>query len=208
MTGVEYILDFPTNFAEDLDEQIKECLKILDLESEEDNIWGNAKNNLENQPINAEKISFEIYSELRNLIIRKYNIPYENMEVEGYGASDFSIMIKDEVNDDYINLLEDLYNFKDFLYFYIKRYHFEDEEREILNEIIDIVNKESKNVGTDILNVFIEKNYTCYSDLALEDFESFINKFLKEINQYLEDDKIEFNIVLDEDLNISKLKRG
>lgn len=43
MTGVEYILDFPTNFAEDLDEQIKECLKILDLESEEDNIWENAK---------------------------------------------------------------------------------------------------------------------------------------------------------------------
>lgn len=205
MTGVEYILDFPTNFAEDLDEQIKECLKILDLESEEDNIWENAKNNLEGEPINAEKISFEIYSALKNLIIQKYNIPYEDIEVEGYGASDFSIMIKED-DDNYIDLSAEFNNFKDFLFFYIKRYHFEDEEREILNEIIDIVNKESKNAGTDILNDFIEKNYTCYIDLALEDFESFINKFLKEINQYLEEDKIEFNIVLDDELNLRKEK--
>lgn len=205
MTGVEYILDFPTNFAEDLDEQIKECLKILDLESEEDNIWENAKNNLEGEPINAEKISFEIYSALKNLIIQKYNIPYEDIEVEGYGASDFSIMIKED-DDNYIDLSAEFNNFKDFLFFYIKRYHFEDEEREILNEIIDIVNKESKNAGTDILNDFIEKNYTCYIDLALEDFESFINKFLKEINQYLEKDKIGFNIVLDDELNLRKEK--
>lgn len=205
MTGVEYILDFPTNFAEDLDEQIKECLKILDLESEEDNIWENAKNNLEDKPINAEKISFEIYSALKNLIIQKYNIPYEDIEVEGYGASDFSIMIKED-DDNYIDLSAEFNNFKDFLFFYIKRYHFEDEEREILNEIIDIVNKESKNAGTDILNDFIEKNYTCYIDLALEDFESFINKFLKEINQYLEKDKIGFNIVLDDELNLRKEK--
>lgn len=205
MTGVEYILDFPTNFAEDLDEQIKECLKILDLESEEDNIWENAKNNLEGEPINAEKISFEIYSALKNLIIQKYNIPYEDIEVEGYGASDFSIMIKED-DDNYIDLSAEFNNFKDFLFFYIKRYHFEDEEREILNEIIDIVNKESKNAGTDILNDFIEKNYTCYIDLALEDFESFINKFLKEINQYLEEDKIGFNIVLDDELNLRKEK--
>lgn len=205
MTGVEYILDFPTNFAEDLDEQIKECLKILDLESEEDNIWENAKNNLEGEPINAEKISFEIYSALKNLIIQKYNIPYEDIEVEGYGASDFSIMIKED-DDNYIDLSAEFNNFKDFLFFYIKRYHFEDEEREILNEIIDIVNKESKNAGTDILNDFIEKNYTCYIDLALEGFESFINKFLKEINQYLEEDKIGFNIVLDDELNLRKEK--
>lgn len=205
MTGVEYILDFPTNFAEDLDEQIKECLKILDLESEEDNIWENAKNNLEGEPINAEKISFEIYSALKNLIIQKYNIPYEDIEVEGYGASDFSIMIKED-DDNYIDLSAEFNNFKDFLFFYIKRYHFEDEEREILNEIIDIVNKESKNAGTDILNDFIEKNYTCYIDLALEDFESFINKFLKKINQYLEKDKIGFNIVLDDELNLRKEK--
>ena len=205
MTGVGYILDFPTNFAEDLDEQIKECLKILDLESEEDNIWENAKNNLEGEPINAEKISFEIYSALKNLIIQKYNIPYEDIEVEGYGASDFSIMIKED-DDNYIDLSAEFNNFKDFLFFYIKRYHFEDEEREILNEIIDIVNKESKNAGTDILNDFIEKNYTCYIDLALEDFESFINKFLKEINQYLEEDKIGFNIVLDDELNLRKEK--
>ena len=205
MTGVEYILDFPTNFAEDLDEQIKECLKILDLESEEDNIWENAKNNLEGEPINAEKISFEIYSALKNLIIQKYNIPYEDIEVEGYGASDFSIMIKED-DDNYIDLSSNFNNFQDFLEFYIKRYHFEDEEREILNEIIDIVNKENEDMGTDILNDFIEKNYSYYNALALEVFELFINEFLKDINQYLEEDEIGFNIVLDDELNLRKEK--
>lgn len=205
MTGVEYILDFPTNFAEDLDEQIKECLKILDLESEEDNIWENAKNNLEGEPINAEKISFEIYSALKNLIIQKYNIPYEDIEVEGYGASDFSIMIKED-DDNYIDLSSNFNNFQDFLEFYIKRYHFEDEEREILNEIIDIVNKENEDMGTGILNDFIEKNYSYYNALALEVFELFINEFLKDINQYLEEDEIGFNIVLDDELNLRKEK--
>lgn len=205
MTGVEYILDFPTNFAEDLDEQIKECLKILDLESEEDNIYENAKNNLEDKPINAEKISFEIYSALKNLIIEKYNIPYEDIEVEGYGASDFSIMIKED-DDNYIDLSSNFNNFQDFLEFYIKRYHFEEEERNVLNEIIDIVNKENEDMGTYILNDFIEENYSYYNALALEVFESFINKFLKEINQYLEEDKIGFNIVLDDELNLRKEK--
>lgn len=205
MTGVEYILDFPTNFAEDLDEQIKECLKILDLESEEDNIWENAKNNLEGEPINAEKISFEIYSALKNLIIQKYNIPYEDIEVEGYGASDFSIMIKED-DDNYIDLSSNFNNFQDFLKFYIKRYHFEDEEREILNEIIDIVNKENEDMGTDILNDFIEKNYSYYNALALEVFELFINEFLKDINQYLEEDEIGFRLYLDDELNLRKEK--
>lgn len=205
MTGVEYILDFPTNFAEDLDEQIKECLKILDLESEEDNIWENAKNNLEDRPINAEKISFEIYSALKNLIIQKYNIPYEDIEVEGYGASDFSIMIKED-DDNYIDLSSSFNNFQDFLEFYIKRYHFEDEEREILNEIIDIVNKENEDIGTDILNDFIEKNYSYYNALALEVFELFINEFLKDINQYLEEDEIGFRLHLDDELNLKKEK--
>jgi hypothetical protein len=205
MTGVEYILDFPTNFAEDLDKQIKECLKILDLESEEDNIWENAKNNLEDRPINAEKISFEIYSALKNLIIQKYNIPYEDIEVEGYGASDFSIMIKED-DDNYIDLSSSFNNFQDFLEFYIKRYHFEDEEREILNEIIDIVNKENEDIGTDILNDFIEKNYSYYNALALEVFELFINEFLKDINQYLEEDEIGFRLYLDDELNLKKEK--
>lgn len=205
MTGVEYILDFPTNFAEDLDEQIKECLKILDLESEEDNIWENAKNNLEGEPINAEKISFEIYSALKNLIIQKYNIPYEDIEVEGYGASDFSIMIKED-DDNYIDLSSNFNNFQDFLKFYIKRYHFEDEEREILNEIIDIVNKENEDMGTDILNDFIEENYSYYNALALEVFELFINEFLKDINQYLEEDEIGFRLYLDDELNLRKEK--
>lgn len=205
MTGVEYILDFPTNFAEDLDKQIKECLKILDLESEEDNIWENAKNNLEDRPINAEKISFEIYSALKNLIIQKYNIPYEDIEVEGYGASDFSIMIKED-DDNYIDLSSNFNNFQDFLKFYIKRYHFEDEEREILNEIIDIVNKENEGMGTYILDDFIKENYSYYNALALEVFELFINEFLKEINQYLEEDEIGFNIVLDDELNLRKEK--
>lgn len=205
MTGVEYILDFPTNFAEDLDEQIKECLKILDLESEEDNIWENAKNNLEDKPINAEKISFEIYSALKNLIIEKYNIPYEDIEVEGYGASDFSIMIKED-DDNYIDLSSNFNNFQDFLEFYIKRYHFEEEERNVLNEIIDIVNKENEDMGTYILNDFIEENYSYYNALALEVFELFINEFLKEINQYLEEDEIGFNIVLDDELNLRKEK--
>lgn len=205
MTGVEYILDFPTNFAEDLDKQIKECLKILDLESEEDNIWENAKNNLEDRPINAEKISFEIYSALKNLIIQKYNIPYEDIEVEGYGASDFSIMIKED-DDNYIDLSSNFNNFQDFLKFYIKRYHFEDEEREILNEIIDIVNKENEDVGTDILNDFIEENYSYYNALALEVFELFINEFLKDINQYLEEDEIGFRLHLDDELNLKKEK--
>ena len=205
MTGVEYILDFPTNFAEDLDEQIKECLKILDLESEEDNIWENAKNNLEGEPINAEKISFEIYSALKNLIIEKYNIPYEDIEVEGYGASDFSIMIKED-DDNYIDLSSNFNNFQDFLEFYIKRYHFEDEEREILNEIIDIVNKENEDMGTDILDDFIKENYSYYNALALEVFELFINEFLKDINQYLEEDEIGFRLYLDDELNLKKEK--
>ena len=205
MTGVEYILDFPTNFAEDLDEQIKECLKILDLESEEDNIWENAKNNLEDKPINAEKISFEIYSALKNLIIEKYNIPYEDIEVEGYGASDFSIMIKED-DDNYIDLSSNFNNFQDFLEFYIKRYHFEDEEREILNEIIDIVNKENEDMGTYILDDFIKENYSYYNALALEVFELFINEFLKDINQYLEEDEIGFRLYLDDELNLKKEK--
>lgn len=205
MTGVEYILDFPTNFAEDLDEQIKECLEILDLESEEDNIWENAKNNLEDKPINAEKISFEIYSALKNLIIEKYNIPYEDIEVEGYGASDFSIMIKED-DDNYIDLSSNFNNFQDFLEFYIKRYHFEEEERNVLNEIIDIVNKENEDMGTYILNDFIEENYSYYNALALEVFELFINEFLKEINQYLEEDEIGFKLYLDDELNLRKEK--
>ena len=205
MTGVEYILDFPTNFAEDLDEQIKECLKILDLESEEDNIWENAKNNLEGEPINAEKISFEIYSALKNLIIEKYNIPYEDIEVEGYGASDFSIMIKED-DDNYIDLSSNFNNFQDFLKFHIKRYHFEDEEREILNEIIDIVNKENEDMGTYILDDFIKENYSYYNALALEVFELFINEFLKDINQYLEEDEIGFRLYLDDELNLKKEK--
>ena len=114
-------------------------------------------------------------------------------------------MIKED-DDNYIDLSSNFNNFQDFLEFYIKRYHFEEEERNVLNEIIDIVNKENEDMGTYILNDFIEENYSYYNALALEVFELFINEFLKEINQYLEEDEIGFKLYLDDELNLRKKK--